>query len=82
MKELVLNAQDTTKYGVDLYGSRKLLELLQRLHEIDGFHWIRILYMYPDEIDDELIEGWRSCLRCSLISISRCSMRMMRCWSG
>ena len=57
VKELVLNAQDTTKYGVDLYGSRKLLELLQRLHEIDGFHWIRILYMYPDEIDDELIEG-------------------------
>ena len=57
VKELVLNAQDTTKYGVDLYGSRKLLELLQKLHEIEGFHWIRILYMYPDEIDDELIEG-------------------------
>lgn len=57
VKELVLNAQDTTKYGVDLYGQRSLLPLLQRLHEIDGFHWIRILYMYPDEIDDELIEG-------------------------
>lgn len=57
VKELVLIAQDTTKYGVDLYGKRSLLELLQKLHEIDGFHWIRILYMYPDEIDDELIEG-------------------------
>ena len=57
VKELVLNAQDTTKYGVDLYGRRSLLPLLQQLHAIEGFHWIRILYMYPDEIDDELIEG-------------------------
>ena len=57
VKELVLIAQDTTKYGVDLYGKRSLLELLLKLHEIDGFHWIRILYMYPDEIDEDLIEG-------------------------
>lgn len=57
VKELVLIAQDTTKYGVDLYGKRSLLKLLQRIHEIEGFHWIRILYMYPDEIDVELIEG-------------------------
>lgn len=57
VKELVLIAQDTTKYGVDLYGKRSLLELLQKIHEIEGFHWIRILYMYPDEIDNELIEG-------------------------
>lgn len=57
VKELVLIAQDTTKYGVDLYGKRSLSELLQKLHEIDGFHWIRILYMYPDEIDEDLIEG-------------------------
>ncbi|MEG0737158.1 MAG: MiaB/RimO family radical SAM methylthiotransferase, partial [Longicatena sp.] len=55
--ELVLIAQDTTKYGVDLYEKRSLLDLLQKVHEIEGFHWIRILYMYPDEIDDELIEG-------------------------
>ena len=57
VKELVLIAQDTTKYGVDLYGKRSLLDLLKKVHEIEGFHWIRILYMYPDEIDDELIEG-------------------------
>lgn len=57
VKELVVIAQDTTKYGVDLYGRRALLDLLQRLHEIEGFHWIRILYMYPDEIDARLIEG-------------------------
>lgn len=57
VKELVLIAQDTTKYGVDLYGKRSLLDLLKKMHEIAGFHWIRILYMYPDEIDEELIEG-------------------------
>lgn len=57
VKELVLIAQDTTKYGVDLYGKNSLLNLLQALNEIDGFHWIRILYMYPDEIADDLIEG-------------------------
>lgn len=57
VKELVLIAQDTTKYGVDLYGKRSLLTLLKEVQEIEGFHWIRILYMYPDEIDAELIEG-------------------------
>ena len=59
VKELVLIAQDTTKYGLDLYGHLSLLDLLKQLHEIKGFHWIRILYMYPDEIEDELIEGIR-----------------------
>lgn len=57
VKELVLIAQDTTKYGMDLYGELSLLKLLQKLHKIEEFHWIRILYMYPDEITDELIEG-------------------------
>lgn len=57
VKELVLIAQDTTKYGLDLYGRLALLDLLEKLHEIEGFHWIRILYMYPDEIESSLIEG-------------------------
>lgn len=57
VKELVLIAQDTTKYGIDLYGKLSLLDLLQKIHAIEGFHWIRILYMYPDEITDELLEG-------------------------
>lgn len=57
VKELVLIAQDTTKYGLDLYGRLALLDLLKKLHDIEGFHWIRILYMYPDEIEPELIEG-------------------------
>lgn len=57
VKELVLIAQDTTKYGLDLYGELSLLKLLRKVHEIEGFHWIRILYMYPDEITEELIKG-------------------------
>ena len=57
VKELVVIAQDSTKYGIDRYEKYALLDLLKELNAIDGFHWIRILYMYPDEISDELIEG-------------------------
>lgn len=57
VKELVLIAQDTTKYGLDIYGELSLLKLLRKVHEIEGFHWIRILYMYPDEITEELVKG-------------------------
>ena len=57
VKELVVIAQDSTKYGIDLYQRYALLDLLKELNQIEGFHWIRILYMYPDEISDELIEG-------------------------
>lgn len=56
-KEINVIAQDTTRYGLDLYKERKLLELLEKLNEIEGLVWIRVLYMYPDEIDDTLIEG-------------------------
>ena len=59
VKELVVIAQDTTKYGLDIYGKLSLLKLLQRLDTIEGLHWIRILYMYPDEITPELIEGMK-----------------------
>ena len=55
VKELILVAQETTVYGVDLYGKKTLPELLRRLCRIEGLHWIRILYCYPEEIDDELI---------------------------
>lgn len=57
VKELVLIAQDTTKYGVDLYQRRALLDVLQKVNEITELHWIRVLYMYPDEIDESLIAG-------------------------
>lgn len=56
VKELILVAQETTIYGMDLYGEKKLPELLRKLSEIRGLHWIRILYCYPEEIDDALIE--------------------------
>ena len=56
IKELVLVAQETTLYGVYLYGEKKLPELLTKLSEIEGIEWIRLLYCYPEEITDELIE--------------------------
>ena len=54
-KELILIAQDTTKYGTDIYGKPKLAELLQELCKLEKLHWIRFLYAYPETIDDELI---------------------------
>jgi len=56
VKELNVIAQDTTRYGKDLYGKLMLPELLDKLCEIDGVHWIRILYGYPDTITDELLD--------------------------
>ena len=55
-KELILVAQETTLYGTDLYGRKALPELLNRLSEIDGIEWIRILYCYPEEITEELVD--------------------------
>lgn len=56
VKELILVAQETTLYGVDLYGKKTLPELLKKLCRIEGIRWIRIQYCYPEEITDELIE--------------------------
>lgn len=56
VKELILVAQETTLYGTDLYGKKSLAKLLKELTKIDGIEWIRILYCYPEEITDELIE--------------------------
>lgn len=56
VKELILIAQDTTQYGVDLYGKNSLLDLLKKLNDVEGIRWIRLLYTYPSEISDELIE--------------------------
>jgi len=55
VKELIVIAQDITRYGTDLYGKRCLAELCRRLAEIDGVEWIRLHYLYPDQFDDELI---------------------------
>ncbi|MCM1314720.1 MAG: 30S ribosomal protein S12 methylthiotransferase RimO [Prevotella sp.] len=54
--ELIVIAQDTSRYGEDLYGESKLPELLRRLCRIDGIHWIRTLYCYPERITDELLD--------------------------
>ena len=56
IKELVVVAQDTTRYGEDLYGASALPELLRRLCRIDGFEWVRLLYCYPERITDELLD--------------------------
>ena len=55
VKELIIIAQDITRYGIDLYGAKKLSTLLRELCKMD-FRWIRLHYLYPDEIDDELID--------------------------
>lgn len=56
VRELILIAQETTVYGVDCYGRKALPELLKKLCQIDGLDWIRLLYCYPEEITDELIQ--------------------------
>ena len=57
VKELIVVAQDTSRYGTDFPEHKRLLpELLRQLCQIDGIHWVRVHYLYPDEIDDELIE--------------------------
>jgi ribosomal protein S12 methylthiotransferase len=56
VKELILVAQETTIYGTDIYGRKSLPELLCKLSEIEGIEWIRVLYAYPEEVTDELID--------------------------
>ena len=56
IKELIVIAQDTTKYGIDIYGEPKLAELLEKLSKIEGIQWIRFLYAYPEGITRELIQ--------------------------
>lgn len=60
VKELIVIAQDTTRYGFDLYGEYRLARLLRALAKIEGIHWIRVHYLYPEVITEELIETFRS----------------------
>lgn len=60
VKELVIVAQDTTRYGVDLYGEYKLAELIHKISEATTIPWLRVLYCYPDKITDELIDEFRT----------------------
>lgn len=56
VKELIIVAQDTTRYGEDLYGKNALVPLLKALSKVDGIEWLRLLYLYPERIDDALID--------------------------
>ena len=56
VKEIILIAQDVGEYGIDLYGKRELPKLLEELNKIEGIKWIRVLYIYPETISDELID--------------------------
>ncbi len=56
VKELIVVAQDTSRYGIDLYGEHKLPELLRELCKIEKLHWVRVHYLYPDEMTQELID--------------------------
>lgn len=58
VKELIVVAQDTTRYGEDLYGKLMLPKLLHDLNELDGIKWIRVMYLYPNNFNDELIEAF------------------------
>ncbi|MDO5422897.1 MAG: 30S ribosomal protein S12 methylthiotransferase RimO [Eubacteriales bacterium] len=81
VKELILVAQETTLYGVDLYGKKCLHELLNRLCEIRGLRWLRILYCYPEEIYDELIETMKNQPKiCHYLDlpIQHCSDRILK----
>lgn len=70
IKEVILIAQDTTKYGQDIYGEYKLASLLKELVKIDGIEWIRLYYCYPQRITDELIEVIRDNEKiCSYIDV-------------
>ena len=59
VKELIIIAQDTTYYGLDLYGERKLAELIRRLSQIEGIEWIRLHYTYPNQLSQSLIDEMR-----------------------
>ncbi|MDD4439156.1 MAG: 30S ribosomal protein S12 methylthiotransferase RimO [Tissierellia bacterium] len=59
-KEIIIIAQDTSKYGIDIYGERKLHEVIQKISEIESIQWIRIHYLYPEDIYDELINEFKN----------------------
>lgn len=79
--EIILVAQDTTRYGEDIYGKAMLAELLRRLCEIDGLKWIRTLYSYPERITDELIDTIAQepkCVKYLDIPIQHCDDQILK----
>lgn len=82
VKELIVVAQDTSRYGTDLPGHKRLLpELLHQLCQIEGIHWVRVHYVYPDEIDDEFIDCMASepkLVKYLDIPIQHCNSKILR----
>lgn len=82
VRELLIVAQDTTYYGLDLYGEVRFAALLRELEKVNGIEWIRILYAYPIFFTDELIEVIASSKKSCLILICPCSISMIVCCAG
>lgn len=81
VKELVIIAQDITRFGVDLYGEYRLADLLYALNEIEGLKWVRLQYCYPDVVDDKLIEAIAKCEKVAKyidIPIQHCNDTMLK----
>ena len=81
VKELIVVAQDTTRYGEDLYGKNALVPLLRSLCKLEGIEWIRLLYLYPERIDDSLIETIASedkIVKYMDIPVQHCSSRILK----
>ena len=79
--EFILVAQDTTRYGEDLYGESKLPELLSEVCKVDGVHWIRTLYCYPERITDKLIETVKNedkCVKYFDIPLQHCNGEVLK----
>ena len=81
VKELVLIAQDTTYYGLDLYRKRALGELLQKLSEVPGIEWIRIHYSYPADFPEDVLDQMATIRKCADTWIFLSSMLLTRCWT-
>ena len=73
VRELIIVAQDTTYYGLDLYGEPRLAELLWQLEQVDGIDWIRLMYLYPMYFDDTLIDTIAAAKKSSRTWTCRCS---------
>ena len=81
VKELVIIAQDTTKYGIDLYNKKNLSELLSQLDEIEDLKWVRVMYSYPEDIDEELVNVIKSHAKvCAYFDmpIQHCNNRILK----
>ena len=82
VKELILVAQETTLYGTDLYGRKSLPDLLRKLSAIEGIEWIRLLYCYPEEVDEELLYAMKELpkvLHYLDIPVQHCSDQILKC---